>query len=145
MTTPSQHLADYIACLTAEECAQLQDLSEYLGEKAGPGNPTGRMAEKSIPKLLNAQPEKVRQAVKGLQDVISAPRELPFQEKRSEAENLNRLGLDHESGSAIMATLDTSDVITGIQSRLGTDASRQDDPITTRDILSAAYDQHAGE
>lgn len=137
-------LADHIQGLTPQEFGQLQDLSDYLGEKASPGNPNGYLAEGSVPALLNSQSPRVRQAVKGMQEVISTPREMPFAPKRSEAENLDQLGFDRHTGQVIQDVLDTSDVAAGLMSRLGTDADTPDSELTTRDVLSAAFDHHEG-
>lgn len=137
-------LADHIASLNPEEFSQLRDLSDYLGEKAGRGNPSGRMAEGSIATLLNRQPPRIRQAMKMLNEVIESPREMPFQDKLSESQILDKLGLDHEAGATVKAALDYADVQQGVMSRMGTDSDRPEEPPSTRDIISAAIDFHAG-
>lgn len=136
-------LANHIASLTPAEKLQLADLGDYLGERAGPNNPTGFIAERSVQNLLNQQTPGIQRAIKGLQEVISTPREMPFQPKFSEAENLDHLGFDAYSGQMIQDALDTGDVIAGLSARMGAD--EPDSTPTDRDIMSAAYDKFVGE
>lgn len=137
-----EQLARHLESLSPDEFKQADDISTYLAERAS--DPTGRIPEGSVAKLLNRQPPRIQQAFKGMQQVIATPREMPFQPKLSEAENMAQLGLDPDTGSTVMAALDYADVQQGVMDRMGTDAGREPEPLNTRDIIGAAIDFHSG-
>jgi hypothetical protein len=144
LPTLRNQLADHLEQLNPAEFKQLIDLSDYLGEKANPSNPSGHLPEGSISNLLNRQSPATRKAFNMLSEIIETPREMPFQPKQSEGEILDSLGFDAASGTAIKAALDTSHVLAETIDRLGgSDGSRPDEPLTRRDIVAAAFDQHS--
>lgn len=141
--TLRNQLADHLESLSPDEFGQLSDLSAYIGEKTAHGA-TGQMPEGSISNLLNRQSPSTRKAISMLSEIIETPREMPFQPKKSEAEILDELGFDADSGLTVKSALDTAHVLAETIDRLGgSDGSRPAEPLTTRDILSAAYDQHS--
>ena len=143
MKTLRNQLADHIEAMNPDEFKQLSDLSAYIGEKTRAGA-DGSMPEGSISNLLNHQSPKTRKAINMLSEIVETPREMPFAPKRSEAEILDELGFDADSGLTVKSALDTAHVLAETIDRLGgSDGSRPAEPLTTRDILSAAYDQHS--
>lgn len=131
--------------LSPPEREQLAQVLEYLGEKAGPGNPSGYMGEGSIAALFNRQSPRIQVALKAIDMFAETPRFEPFQPKRSEAERFHELGLDPETSVTIKAALDAQHVASELQSRMGNDADQPDtsEP-STRELLSAAADFYEG-
>ena len=130
--------------LTQDQATELQQLLVYLGEKAGPGNPSGEMPEGSVASVINKASPAVRQRMAMLSELIETPRTKPFEEPFSEAEWLRRLGADVPSGLAVKSALDTQEVMHGLQKSMGTDSQLPKQPPSMADLLSAAYDKHQG-
>lgn len=126
--------------LSPDEQQELIDIATYLGEKAGPGNPSGHMAEGSVAALLNRASPKVREKFMRLTEAIDTPRFQPFQPKRSEGERADEFGLDPDITQTVKSALDNQDVMASLQRRMGSDRDMPDTPPTMREVMSAAYD-----
>ena len=126
--------------LSPDEQQELADIVTYLGEKAGPGNPSGMMAEGSIASLLNRASPKVREKFMRLSEVLEVPRHLPFQPKRSEGQIAEDFGLDGATSETVKSALDGQHVAAGLQRRMGTDSQLPDREPTLRELLLAAHD-----
>lgn len=133
-----------LAGMTPDEQAQTQHLLQYLHEKAT--SPSGHMAEGSVSALLNRQSPAVRNAFARFNEAMETPRIRPFDEKWSEADYAEAAGLDPATSTQIKAAIDTSEVLNRTIDRLGgSDATRPDEPLSTRDVISAAIDFHGAE
>ena len=130
--------------LSQEEATELQQLLTYLGQKAGPDNPTGFLAEGSVASVINRASPAVRQKMAMISDIVETPRHKPFEEKFSEAEWFRRLGADVPASLAVKGALDGQEVMSKLQQKMGTDADMPQKPLSDREILSAAYDKHTG-
>jgi len=130
--------------LTPDERRQVDDVLAYMSEKAGPGNPNGYLAEGSIASLLNKQPPRIRQVFALFQDAAQTPRTMPFTEKWGERDYSEAAGLDPDVSETVLAALDGQEVTSRVIDRLGgSDADHpSNEPLTTKEILSAAYDMH---
>ena len=68
---------------------------------------------------------------------------MPFQIKRSQDENIRQIpGLDPESTNTLLDGMDMAEVQESVMNRMGTDSQREPEPPSTRDLISAAIDQH---
>lgn len=128
--------------LSPPEREQFMDILYYLNEKATDGK-GGYMAEGSVAALLNKQSPRIQAAFKAIDQFAETPRFEPFQEKRSEAERFDELGLDAGAGLTIKAALDTMYVADELQNRMGGDKDLPAEPPSMKDVMSAAYDHHA--
>lgn len=132
--------------LSPEEQQELLSIADYLGERADPQrNPGGNLPEGGVASVLNSSSPKVREKLLHLNEALETPRYQPFQEKRGEAFRALEFGLDPENTMTIKAALDTQEVAHSLQRNMGTDKDLPDEPLTTRDILSSAYDLHSQE
>ena len=70
MTTRNE-LADLIESLSPEEFFQVSQISSYLAEKAGPGNPSGQLArgEGNVSRMMNEMPPRIRKTFAGMRGV----------------------------------------------------------------------------
>lgn len=131
--------------LSPDEVREFIDIVDYLGEKAGPSNPSGHLPEGSIASLLNKSSPNVRDRLRLLTDTLQTPRSMPFTDKLSEGQVADAFGLDPDAATTTLAALDMGDVIHGVQKKLGgTDADRPQEPLTMRDEIEAAMAAHGG-
>ena len=128
--------------LNQEQVTELQQLLVYLGEKAGPENPSGHLPEGSVAALLNRASPAVRQKIAMLSDIVETPRHKPFESKLSEADWFERLGADVPAALNVKSALDGQEVAGKLQSRMGTDASLPPKELTMRELLTAAVEKH---
>ena len=131
--------------LNQEQVTELQQLLVYLGEKAGPDNPSGYLPEGSIASVINRASPAVRQKIAMLSDIVETPRHKPFEEKFSEADWFHRLGADVPSALNVKAALDGQEVAGKLQQRMGTDASLPQRELSRRELVEAAFNKHMGE
>ncbi len=119
--------------------SQLADLLEYL-----PGIvQNGHVPEGSVAALFNKQPPEIRAILNAIGEAADTPRDRPFVPKETRAERFDSFGLDAFTCVPIADAMDGQYVMESLQDRMGTDAQQPDEPLTTRDILSAAYDAHS--
>lgn len=124
--------------LSHEERQQVEDVIHYLTEKASSSD--GHIPEGSVATLLNRQPPRVREVFRLLSELVEFPRPAPFQPKMSEADHFELLGLDPEKSMTIKSALDGQEVAASLQDRMGTDATRKQDPISLREQIAAAME-----
>lgn len=118
---------------------QLADLIEYL-----PGIvETGHVPEGSVGQLFNKQPPEIRAILAAIGEAAATPRDRPFVEKESPAERFASFGFDPQVAVPIADAIDGQYVAHSLQERMGNDSQLPDEPLSTRDILAAAYDQHS--
>ena len=144
---PSQAGIDtLVGHLTPDERRQVDDVLAYMTEKAGSDNPSGYLAEGSVASLLNKQPPRVREVFARFHGAAQTPRTMPFAEKWGERDYAEAAGLDPDVSETVLAALDGQEVTSRVIDRLGgSDADHpSDEPLTTKEILSAAYDLHEG-
>jgi len=127
--------------LSPEEVQELVSIVDYLGEKAGPANPSGQMPEGSVASLLNKASPKVREKFLKLSETLEAPRHMPFAPKRSEGQIAEDFGLDGATSETVKSAIDTQEVMATLQRKMGSDASLPETPPTMREIMGAAYDK----
>lgn len=139
MSTPVNPIA--MQSLSPQGKVEFLQLLHYLGDAAR--NPSGWTPEGSIPAIVNKQSAEVRQAFENVRAVMTEPRHAPFQEKWSESDYAERLGMDPHAATTCLAALDGCDVVTRLQDRMGNDSDLPTPEPTTRDVMSAAYDLHS--
>ena len=131
-----------LAGLSQEEATELQQLLVYLGEKAGPGNPTGHLPEGSVASVINRASPAVRQKMAMINDIVETPRHKPFEEKFSEAEWFRRLGADVPASLNVKGALDGQEVMSKLQQKMGTDSDMPKKELSDREIIEAAMAKH---
>ncbi len=130
--------AEAMRHLSPQGKTEFLQLLHYLGDATR--NPSGWTPEGSIPAIVNKQSPEVREAFSNLRTVISEPRHAPFQEKWTERQYAERLGMDPDATETCLAALDGAEVAVRLQERMGDDSDRPVEEPSARDILSAAYD-----
>lgn len=127
--------------LSPEEVQELVSIVDYLGEKAGAGNPSGQMPEGSVASLLNRASPRVREKFLKLSETLEVPRHMPFAPKRSEGQIAEDFGLDGATSETVKSAIDTQEVMAKLQRRMGSDKDLPDTPPSMADIMGAAYDK----
>jgi len=122
--------------LNPDQTQEFVDALSYLTERLD--NDQGTSPEGTSAAILNRLSPAVRQRFQMLSEFIEQPRALPFQPKRSEAQNMDALGLDAYNGGIVKDSLDGLEVSGRLQQRMGTDRQRKQEPITRREMISAA-------
>ena len=141
--TPS--MQNLIRGLTPAELQEMQDIVDYLTEKAGPGNPSGIMPEGSAAALLNRASPNVRARFSDLSQMLETPRTAPFMPKLDEGQQAQVFGLDPAQSVLIKGALDGQEVMARVNERMGTDATLPLQEPTTRDVIAAAMEAHDHE
>lgn len=126
--------------LNQDEVTELQQLVTYLGEKAGPSNPSGHMPEGSVASLINRASPKVRAKMAMISDMVEYPRTKPFEEKWGEDEYFSRLGMDVPASLKVKEALDGQEVMGKLQQRMGTDADMPQKELSRREVIAAALE-----
>jgi hypothetical protein len=128
--------------MSPQDQQQLADVLTYMHERAS--DPSGYVGEGGIPALINRQSPAVRNALSHISEAMETPRNRPFMEKWSEAQNAHAMGLDPDTSTTIKSALDTSDVLQGTIDRLGGSdadhAAQLDSPeLSRREAIAAAF------
>ncbi len=142
MTTPL--LAALVEDLSLSERQELQDAITYLTEHAQSGMPEG-----SVARVINGLSPAVRAKFELVSQMLETPRMAPFQPKMGNDEYAEAFGADPATLERIKQRMDAGTVATGLQRRMGTDASlaygAQSAPLTLKEQLAAALDLHGGK
>lgn len=126
----------------AEERQQVMDTLAYLTEVAQ--RPSGASREGSVASIINAQPPKVREVFRKLDNLMETPRIRPFDQKLTEQDHAALLGLDPDISTHIKSALDGQEVLARTMDRMGTDADRPEQELNMRDHIAAALTHHEG-
>jgi len=127
--------------LSREQMQEFADALSYLDQRLN--NNMGQSPEGSSSAILNKLSPAVRQRFQMLSEFIEQPRALPFQPKRSEAQNMDALGIDPTNGGIIKDSLDGNEVTSRVIDRLGGADRPSQSPPSLRELLAASVDAHS--
>ena len=96
--------------------------------------------ENGIGGVINRLSPPVREVFQLFSTMLETPRIAPFTPKMSEADYAATLGMVPENVETLKAALDQQEVMGRLQSRMGTDRTKPQEPISRREQIAAALE-----
>ena len=123
--------------LNEQDAQEAVDLMDYCSERLN--NNGGYSPEGNAAAILNGASPAVRRRFQAASEFIETPRHKPFEQKRSEQQNMDLLGLDVPNASVMKDAIDGLYVAGKLQERMGVDKPDTSPP-SLRESISASFD-----